>query len=212
MSDETADSQAGYFADNAVTEAGERLIAKALTGQEIVFTKLVIGDGYIPAAGKPEDMTAMVSPRMDVPITKCALNQEGGAVIGGRWTNADLLAGFWYRELGVFARDPDDGEILYSYGNSGGTARWVPPGNGSDLVEELIDVVTTVGHAANVTAVFGQRVNFDRIPEAQLDAWWGATLDPGFDPGGTGSVYGAAVTPMTDPEVDAMFEDEGGEA
>ena len=200
----------GYFADNAVTAAGERLIAKALTGQEIVFTRLCIGDGYMPEAGSPEDMTAMVSPRVDVPITKCALNQEGGAVIGGRWTNSGLQTGFWYRELGVFAQDPDDGEVLYSYGNSGGTARWVPPGNGSDLIEELIDVVTTVGYATDVTAVFGERINFDRIPEAQLDAWWGATLDPDFDPGGTGSVYGAAVVPMTPDEVDELFE--GGEA
>lgn len=200
----------GYFADNAVTAAGERLIAKALTGQEIVFTRLCIGDGYMPEAGSPEDMTAMVSPRVDVPITKCALNQEGGAVIGGRWTNSGMQTGFWYRELGVFAQDPDDGEVLYSYGNSGGTARWVPPGTGSDLIEELIDVVTTVGYASNVTAVFGERINFDRIPEAQLDAWWGATLDPDFDPGGTGSVYGAAVVPMTPDEVDELFE--GGEA
>lgn len=200
----------GYFADNAVTAAGERLIAKALTGQEIVFTRLCIGDGYMPEAGSPEDMTAMVSPRIDVPITKCALNQEGGAVIGGRWTNSGLQTGFWYRELGVFAQDPDDGEVLYSYGNSGGTARWVPPGTGSDLIEELIDVVTTVGYATDVTAVFGERINFDRIPEAQLDAWWGATLDPDFDPGGTGSVYGAAVVPMTEDEVDELFE--GGEA
>lgn len=208
MSDGTVDP--GYFADNAVTAAGERLIAKALTGQEIVFTRLCIGDGYMPEAGSPEGMTAMVSPRVDVPITKCALNQEGGAVIGGRWTNSGLQTGFWYRELGVFAQDPDDGEVLYSYGNSGGTARWVPPGTGSDLIEELIDVVTTVGYATNVTAVFGERINFDRIPEAQLDAWWGATLDPDFDPGGTGSVYGAAVVPMTPDEVDELFE--GGEA
>lgn len=208
MSDGTVDP--GYFADNAVTAAGERLIAKALTGQEIVFTRLCIGDGYMPEAGSPEDMTAMVSPRVDVPITKCALNQEGGAVIGGRWTNSGLQTGFWYRELGVFAQDPDDGEVLYSYGNSGGTARWVPPGTGSDLIEELIDVVTTVGYATDVTAVFGERINFDRIPEAQLDAWWGATLDPDFDPGGTGSVYGAAVVPMTPDEVDELFE--GGEA
>lgn len=210
MSDET-ENPAGYFADNAVTAAGDLLIAKALTGQPIVFTRLVIGDGYIPEAGDPHDMTAMVSPRVEVPITKCALNNEGGAVIGGRWTNAGMQTGFYYRELGVFADDPDEGEILYSYGNSGGTARWVPPGTGSDLIEELIDVVTTVGYASDVTAVFGERINFDRIPEAQIDAWFGTTLDPGYDPGGSGSVSGSSVVAMTDDEVDAMFS-EGGDA
>lgn len=214
MTDTRTTTPTGDFADNAMTAAGSALVAKALTGQPIVFTKIVLGDGYMPANQTPENMTAMVSPRVEVPITKCAINNEGGAVVGGRWSNEGQSTGFYWRELGLFAQDPDEGEILYSYGNSGGTAEYIPPSDGSTLIEKLIDVVTYVGYAADVTAVFDQNVNFDRIPEVQLDVWWGDTLDPGFDPGGTGSVVGAAVTGMTEPEIDALFDDpaEGGGA
>lgn len=66
-------------------------------------------------------------------------------------SNADVTAGFYFREIGLFALDPDVGEILYAYANSGTTADYIAP-TGSGIIEKVFDVITVVGSAANVTA------------------------------------------------------------
>ena len=62
--------------------------------------------------------------------------------------------GFYYRELGLYAEDPDPevGEVLYCYGNCGDLAEWIPPSGGATIVEKTIDIVTAIGTATNVTA------------------------------------------------------------
>lgn len=59
-----------------------------------------------------------------------------------------------YRELGLYAEDPDPevGEVLYCYGNCGDLAEWIPPSGGATIVEKTIDIVTAIGTATNVTA------------------------------------------------------------
>ena len=200
------EQQLGTFADNAITALGEDLISKALTGQQIKFTRIVLGDGYMPAAQSPQTMTDVVSPRVDVPITKCELNTSGDAVVGGRWDNSQQKEGFYWRELALYAKDPDKGEILYSYGNSGGTAEWIPAATAT-LVEKLIDVITFVGYATDVTAVFDPNFNIsiDEITIPEIDDMWGTT-------GGVVGPDGEAVTVvgMTEPEVDEIFDEEEG--
>ena len=74
------------------------------------------------------------------------------------WLDAILicLTGemFLYRELGLYAEDPDPevGEVLYCYGNCGDLAEWIPPSGGATIVEKTIDIVTAIGTATNVTA------------------------------------------------------------
>ena len=195
--------QLGTFADNAITALGEDLISKALVGQQIKFTRIVLGDGYMPAAQSPQTMTDVVSPRVDVPITKCELNTSGDAVVGGRWDNSQQDEGFYWRELALYAEDPDAGEILYSYGNSGGTAEYIPAAKAT-LVEKLIDVITFVGYASDVTAVFDPNFNIsiDAITNPEIDDMWGST-------GGVVGPGGEAVTVvgMTEPEIDEFFEE-----
>lgn len=197
--------QLGTFADNAITALGEDLISKALVGQQIKFTRIVLGDGYMPAAQSPQTMTDVVSPRVDVPITKCELNTSGDAVVGGRWDNSQQDEGFYWRELALYAEDPDKGEILYSYGNSGGTAEYIPAATAT-LVEKLIDVITFVGYATDVTAVFDPNFNIslDYITIPEIDDMWGTT-------GGIVGPGGEAVTVvgMTEPEIDEFFDEEG---
>ena len=70
------------------------------------------------------------------------------------FTNGDETDGFYYRELGLYAEDPDPevGEVLYCYGNCGDLAEWIPPSGGATIVEKTIDIVTAIGTATNVTA------------------------------------------------------------
>lgn len=143
------------FDVNAITDAGSLLIAKVMASRgNITFTRIVMGDGYMPSSQVPEHMTAVVSPKATMDITKCEVTGNGAAVVGGRYDNSEQSQDFEWRELGLYAQDPDLGEILYSYGNTGESAETIPAGGGATAIEKLIDVVTYVGNDVSVTAEF----------------------------------------------------------
>lgn len=143
------------FDVNAITDAGSLLIAKVMASRgRITFTRIVMGDGYMPSSQVPEHMTAVVSPKATMEITKCEVTGSGAAVVGGRYDNSEQSQDFEWRELGLYAKDPDLGEILYSYGNTGESAETIPAGGGATAIEKLIDVVTYVGNDVSVTAEF----------------------------------------------------------
>lgn len=142
------------FINNDITTAGLIVLAKGVAGQKINYTKIVLGDGYIEEGQTPRTLTGVVSPKATVDITKLKINGDGTVAVGGIFTNGDETDGFYYRELGLYAEDPDPevGEVLYCYGNCGDLAEWIPPTGGATIVEKTIDIVTAIGTATNVTA------------------------------------------------------------
>ena len=142
------------FINNDITAAGLLVLAKGVAGQQINYTKIVLGDGYLEEGQTPRSLTGVVSPKATIDITKCVVNGDGTVTVGGVFTNDQTNDGFYYRELGLYADDPDEdvGEVLYCYGNCGDLAEWIPPTGGATIVEKTIDIVTAIGTATNVTA------------------------------------------------------------
>lgn len=142
------------FINNDITTAGLIVLAKGVAGQKINYTKIVLGDGYLEEGQTPRTLTGVVSPKATVDITKLKINGDGTVTVGGVFTNDQTNDGFYYRELGLYADDPDEdvGEVLYCYGNCGDLAEWIPPTGGATIVEKTIDIVTAIGTATNVTA------------------------------------------------------------
>lgn len=167
------------FADNHLTDLGQDLIAGVLAGQTITFTKLVMGDGDMPEMQTPETMTAVISPKAEASITKCAKGESGTAVIGARFTNESQEEAFEWKELGLYAEGPDGTEILYSYGYTP-QGELIPASVGGTLIEKLVDVVTYVGDDADVTAIFDPSFipQVERISETDIDAMWDSDVDP----------------------------------
>ncbi len=121
------------FINNDITTAGLIVLAKGVAGQKINYTKIVLGDGYLEEGQTPRTLTGVVSPKATVDITKLKINGDGTVAVGGIFTNGDETEGFYYRELGLYAEDPDPevGEVLYCYGNCGDLAEWIPPSGGA---------------------------------------------------------------------------------
>lgn len=144
----------GAFINNDITAAGLLVLAKGMAGQKIKFTRIVMGDGYLEEGQLPRTLENVVSPRAVVEISKLKVNGDGTVVVGGIFTNQEEIDGFFYRELGLYAEDPDPevGEVLYCYGNSGDLAEWIAPTGGSTILEKTIDIITAIGTAENVTA------------------------------------------------------------
>lgn len=135
-----------------LTDAGKTLQAKAQTGQALSFTRVGLGDGAAPET--PAALTALVNEQHSLSIQSQDAPGDGTVTLRVIMTNQGLETGFFMRELGIFATDPDTGdEVLYSYSNAGEETDFLPAAGGAVVWEGVFDVITIVGNAENVTAV-----------------------------------------------------------
>ena len=92
----------------------------------------------------------------------------GTAKVSVVMTNKDLTEGFFFREIGIFAEDPDSGdELMYGYCNAGNKADYLPGQDGPDAVYYRFDLTVVVDKAKNVTAIFSD--NPLAVTHSQLD-------------------------------------------
>ncbi|RII32860.1 hypothetical protein D2A34_21945 [Clostridium chromiireducens] len=140
------------------TNKGKSLQAKALTGVQLKFTRIAVGDGSLSNGQDTSNLASLIHEVKSIPITTLKTMTGGKATVGGILSNKDITTGFYFREIGLFALDPDQGEILYSYGNAGALAEYIPPLGGAEIVTKKINLNTIVGNASNVTAAIDQTI------------------------------------------------------
>lgn len=150
----------GNFANNALTNSGMALLADVHSGAVLIPTKIVIGSGEMPANKTPATMTDVVAPVKNLSVTKKKRSADGKCIFGGVYNNEDVTSAFYFRELALYCRAEyrDEAgnvtqsvpECLYSYGNSGDTADYMPAYSTGTLVEKQIDLVVWVGNEAEV--------------------------------------------------------------
>lgn len=141
------------FTINSITTKGLNIIAQLVAGSTLEFTRIAIGDGAMPSDKTPLTVTDLSNKLFDVDISNVTHNGNGSATVTGIFSNADKETGFFYRELGLFAKDPKtQAEVLYCYGNAGADAEWISPSGASSVIEKEVKIVTLVGNAETVTA------------------------------------------------------------
>lgn len=144
------------FSGMELTNAGRNILIKAMTGKILKFTRAWAGNGYLPEGQDVREMTNIISPHREMEIEEISIPPRiGTAKITVVLTNKDLEEGFFFREIGLFAQDPDTGEeLLYGYSNAGDTADYMPGQGGPDTVYYRFDLTVIVDQAQNVTAIF----------------------------------------------------------
>lgn len=60
------------------------------------------------------------------------------------------LSGFYFREIGFFANDPDEGEIMFAYQNAGSLAEYIAAAS-SEVIEKTIGATFTFSDSVTVT-------------------------------------------------------------
>lgn len=141
------------FSQNSITLKGAVAIAALVAGGTLEFTRIAVGDGNIPAGQTAMTMTDLAHRLFDVDINEVYSDSESQATVTGVFNNSQTQTGFYYRELGLFAKDPATGaEILYCYGNAGTEAEWISPAGEESVIEKEVHIVTLVGNATEVTA------------------------------------------------------------
>lgn len=139
-----------------LTTAGKALLAKAQAGQtSIKITKAQTGSGSYSSGENIEGRTALKTPKQTFPIqNKVISDAENTVILKIAITNKSeeetLSTGYDITEFGIFAQDPQKGEILYSIATAS-TSDYMPAYNG--VLPSVINMsyYLEVSNAANVT-------------------------------------------------------------
>lgn len=134
------------------TMAGTNIIAEAnASKQALIFTKIVIGAGDMPAS--IPRATALTDKRLELDITKSVKSGDGQFMVQGLLSNKNLEAGFYAREIGLMAKAGENGqEVLFSYTNGGNYVDYIPDKN-TPMDSYTFTITTVVGNAEKVQAV-----------------------------------------------------------
>ena len=155
-----------------MTRNGLDVLAKALAGKELQYTRVAFGDSMVDEKfievtdTEAVEFNALLHERKDFPMVDVSFTGGGTCTIKVAVNNEDVNEGFWIREIGVFALDPDTGEeILYCYKNFGVLANYLPS-NKSDIKWTVyLNIITVVDNATNVTAIIDASLLYVTMPE-----------------------------------------------
>lgn len=164
------------FPKMTLTNAGQALQTKVLAGETLTFTRIALGDGQLN--GQPiAPLTTLISQKATVEVDSVRVVNTSTAQVAGFFSNADISTGFWWRETGVFAQDPDAGEILYGYTNAGDAGDYIPT-VADTRIEKYIYCSIAVASATTVDITIPSSDTY--IPMSQKGNAGGvATLDSG---------------------------------
>lgn len=149
------------FGAAVLTQKGLNLVAKAQAGQAIIkFTKAATGDGSYSDGESLSGLTSLKSQRQEMPINDVAVVNENTVylkfVISNFTDNQTVNRGYYVKEVGVFAEDPEEGEILYAVAVAVND-QWdyMPAYNGLHAAAILMEFYTEVCNAETVTIISG---------------------------------------------------------
>lgn len=156
------------FQSPKLTNAGKALYYSNIGGQGITFTTIKLGKGMLstPIATLTDLIDTVVV--IDAVLTN---NSEDYVDVSGAFNNVEMAEGFYWREIGVFAADPnypDDRskDVLYCYQNAYDTADFIPVAS-VETVEKYITVPIIVGDSENVTCILNSSLVF--MTRADMD-------------------------------------------
>ncbi|WP_419564945.1 phage tail protein [Phascolarctobacterium succinatutens] len=135
-----------------LTKQGLKLQAKVDAGNAMQLTKCRLGSGTIGSGQQLENLTELVAPVQTLPIASVTYSDDSHAcIISAVTDNSAVTTGYYLREFGLYAKDPDDGEILYAVA-SDSEPDFIPAKGTSTVISQEIGVALTFANASNVTA------------------------------------------------------------
>lgn len=100
------------WANAAITQKGLALQSKLIAGTSLVITKAVTGAGYVDPA-KLAEQTAVTTEKQTMKFREVTYPESGKCAVPVYLTNESLTTGYTAKQIGIYATDPDEGEILY---------------------------------------------------------------------------------------------------
>ncbi len=162
-----------------ITKKGMQLISKLLaSGHSLTFTKVEIGSGHAEEGTDLESLTQLISYVRDGHVAKCFhLPNKNIASVVCQISSIGTEEGFVATEAGLYAEDPDDGEILYAYLDMWDDPQYIYAE--SNAISKFFEITMSVviSKVENVTAVISpysmiSREEFDELMEEIKGRGW----------------------------------------
>ena len=157
------------WSNATMTDVGADLQAKVNAGKtKLTFTKIKVGSGV--NATNPLALTDVISSKWET--TNFVVKQEGKIVSVDTFiTNTGIHEAFRMSEIGLFAQDPDKGEILYAYLTDPEPDR-MPAEGGSVVVSQELTIGMVFSNTGNVslTVNMGALVTHEQLEQHNADA------------------------------------------
>lgn len=142
------------FKSAVITKKGVALMGKIMSGStKLNFSKIVTSDTTYKQ-DQLANLTALTGIKQEALIAGVKRKNDATVEVSTQFSNIALKTGYYVRTLGLYAVDPAEGDILYSVCIVDETVSlpdYMPPYNGVGVSSLLINMVTTVSNAANVT-------------------------------------------------------------
>lgn len=100
------------WANAVITEKGLSLLAKLTQGNTLNITKAITGAGFV-TPGFLSKQTEITNPKQTLKLKAVSYPEVGTCKFPVVLTNEGLAAGYDATQVGAFADDPDEGEILF---------------------------------------------------------------------------------------------------
>ena len=140
------------FSKLVITKAGQTLIAKIMAGEasDVEFTRVAASKATF-TVDELEILSTLPDIMQEVEISYKARTNDVAVTIETAFSNHKLTVGYNMNTLGLFAVDPDDGEILYAACVELSGYCYMPPFNGITVSGALVKLITTVGNADKIS-------------------------------------------------------------
>lgn len=153
------------WSNATMTDVGAALQAKVNAGKtKLTFTKIKVGSGV--NATNSLALTDVISSKWET--TNFVVKLEGKIVsVDTVITNTGIHEAFRMSEIGLFAQDPDKGEILYAYLTDPEPDR-MPAESGSVVVSQELTIGMVFSNTGNVslTVNIGALITREQLTEA----------------------------------------------
>lgn len=198
------------FEDGSYSSApGIALIAKVLAGRcQMHYTRAAVGKGEIPEGENPKTMREPAEYVMDAKISAITNPVDGECQVTVQINSSDVEQGFYATGILLYAADPDEGEVPYTYLVLENGPEWIRPASSAVGKLATFDLIAAVGEVDRVTATIDPNSIVTRSVVEQLIA--GATVKreitiptTGWDVGAEESAEGAMYLDIPQDDVTA---------
>ena len=164
----------GDFNKTVITSRGLALIAKAEASQAVISFTDIKTTNTVYTAGELEGLTALSNIKNTALVSSVSYVEPSSVKISAAIIG-NVSEGYYLQTLGVYALDPNEGEILFAV-TTAKSADWIPPISTSSFsiaINQYIavgnaNVNLTIDHSATLTA--GDLESFKVILTDELNA------------------------------------------
>ena len=139
------------FPGLSLTAQGNKMILRASTGKvadRLIVTKAIIGDGQLNTS--IEGLTRLVSAKLEIGLSQVKELANGRMQLQFNFDNKKVDTGFYWREVGLYAKSGDSGEEkLIGYSNAKGLTSYIPDKTNALPMQRLV-IALGVGDNPNV--------------------------------------------------------------